>query len=95
MFDIFSGSGISALDFTGISVPFILTMLLFFGVRDGKRLWLHKIAVLMLVLQSGLLILFRDGSGIKILAALMLMTTLIVEAVIDRRRNLTASKTGS
>ena len=92
MYESFSESGISALDFTAISLSFILTLLLFFGLRNKKYFWLHRLSLLILVLQCAILILFRDGLTTKLFAALMLMTTFIVEAVINRRKSLGVSQ---
>jgi hypothetical protein len=92
MSGVFSETGISVLDFIQISALFLLTMLLFFGIRNKKHFWLHTLSLLILSLQCTLLILFKGGLTTKIFAALMLMTTLIVETVISRRKNLEASK---
>jgi len=92
MYNGFSEIGINVWDFIQISAVFILTMLLFFGIRNKKYFWLHTFSLLLLVLQCMLVILFRDGLSIKIFAGLMLMTTLIVEAVVNRQRNLGISK---
>ena len=94
MNEAFSGIGISALDFTGISAIFILTMLLFFGIKNKKYSWLHTLSLLILVLQCALIILFRDGLTTKLFAALMLMTTFIVEVVISRRKRFGVSESG-
>jgi hypothetical protein len=91
MADIFSEIGISALDFIGISASFILTMLFFFELRDKKHFWLHTVMLVILMLQCAFLILFRDRLSTKLFAALMLMTVLIVETVIKKRKNLAIS----
>jgi hypothetical protein len=92
MSNVFSETGISALDFIQVSALFLLTMLFFFGLRNKKHFWLHTFSLLLLVLQCVLLILFRAGLTIKIFAALMLLTTLIVETVTKKRKSLAVSK---
>lgn len=88
MHNIFSELGGDAWDFVQISVSFMLTMLLFFGIRKKKYFWLNYLSLVTLMLQCFLLLLFRNGLPIKLFAALMLMTTLIVETVTHWRRKL-------
>ena len=88
----FSELGIDVLDFIQISVVFLLTMLLFFGIKKKRHFWLHTFSLVLLTLQCLLFILFRDGLRIKIFAFLMLLTTLIVEAAANKRRNMGTSK---
>lgn len=88
MSGIFSEIGISALDFIGITVPFILTMLFFFESKNKKLFWPHKLMLLILVLQCAIAILFKGGLSIKLFAAQMLLTALIVELVVSRSRKL-------
>ncbi|HEV7903269.1 MAG TPA: hypothetical protein VGO96_05460 [Pyrinomonadaceae bacterium] len=92
MSNIFSEIGISALDFIGISVPFILTMLFFFESRNRKHFWPHPLMLLILVLQCAIAILLKSGLTIKIFAALVLMTVLIIETGTKKRKNLAISK---
>ena len=86
----FSEIGISALDVVEISASFVLTMLIFFGIKDKKYRWLNYSSLGTFVLLCILFILFRNGLNVKLFAALMLMSTLIVEAVVTRRRKLEA-----
>ena len=88
----FSEIGISAVDFVQISATFILTMLIFFGVKHKKYRWLNYFLLLTFALQSIFFILFHDGLNVKLFAALMLMSTLIVEVVVTRRRKLEAAE---
>jgi len=83
MSSVFLEIGSDVWDFVGISVFFLLTMLYFFGAKNKKQLRLSYIMLLILALQSVLLILFKDGLPIKLFAALMLTTALIVEVVIN------------
>lgn len=88
MSNICSEIGNDALDFVGISATFLLTMLIFFGVRHKKHHWLNYLALISFIPLCLINILFRDGLPIKIFAALMLMTTIIVETVVNRTRKL-------
>lgn len=86
MSNVFSEIGIGVLDFVQISAGFLLTMLFLFGIKNKKYFWLNYLLLLILTLQCLLLILFGDGLPVKLFAALMLTTTLIIEVVINRRR---------
>lgn len=88
----FSEIGISALDFTQISAGFFLTMLVFFGLKTRKHVWLNYLTLTTFVIQCLLIIRFRDGLPVKLFATLMLMTTFIVEAVVNRRRKLESAE---
>lgn len=86
MDNILSEIGISTLDFIQISAGFLLTMLVFFGVRRRKHLWLSHFTLAIFVIQCLFIIRFRDGLPVKLFAALMLASALIVEAVVKRSR---------
>ena len=88
----FSEIGIRLLDFIQISTGFLLTMLVFFGVRDKKHFWLNYLLLLTFGLQCIFFILFHDGLRVKLFATLMLVSTLIVEVVVTRRRKLEAAE---
>jgi hypothetical protein len=88
MSNVFAELGIEARDFIQISASFLLTMLLFFGIRNKKYFWLNYLLLVTLALQCLLFILFRDGLPIKIFAVLMLTTTFIVEVVTNRRKKM-------
>jgi hypothetical protein len=86
----FSQLGIPALDFIQLSAVFLLTMLNFFGIRDKKYRWVNYSFLLTFVLQCMFFIFFHDGLRVKLFAALMLMSALIIQAVVSRRRKLEA-----
>lgn len=88
MTNVFAELGLDAWDFLQISVSFLLTMLIFFGVKDKKYGWLNTLCLLTLGLQCGLLVIFRTRLPVKLFAVLLLMTTLIVELAINRRKKL-------
>ncbi len=88
MFNVLSEVGIHVLDFIQISAVFLLTMLLFFGIKKKRYFWLRTFSLVTLTLQCLLFILFRAGLGIKIFAFLMLLTTLIVKVTVDKRNGL-------
>ena len=83
---IFLQSGIRAIDFIEISTVFLLTMLCFFGAKDHR--YLNKMLLLVFVLLCTFSILFHEGLAVKLFAALMLVSTLIVEVVVSKKRNL-------
>ena len=85
----FLQSGIRAIDFITISTGFLLTMLCFFAARDKK--YLNRMLLLVFVLQCMFSILFHEGLAVKLFAALMLVSTLIVEVVVSKKRSLNAS----
>lgn len=85
----FSEVGISALDFIQISTGFFLTMAVFFETR-GKKHFLSNFLLVAFVLQCILFILFHKGFRVKVFAAMMLISTVIVQAVVRRRRKLEA-----
>jgi len=86
----FSEIGIPALDFIQISTVFLLTMLIFFALKDNKHKWLKYGSHLVFVLQCVFFILFHDGLPIKFFAALMLTSVTIVQAIVSRKRKLEA-----
>ncbi len=88
MSKVFSEIGTDIWDFIQISVGFILTMLVLFGIKNKKHFWINYLSLLTLTLQCILLILFKDELNIKFFAALMLTSTLIVEFVVIRGRKL-------
>jgi len=79
--------GIRALDFVQISAGFILTMLVFFSATAKKHVWLNYVLVVTFTLQCIFFILFHEGN-VRFFAALMLLSTLIVECVVTLRRKL-------
>ncbi len=88
----FSEIGIPALDFIQISALFLLTMLIFFGVKRRRYLWLNYLSLLTFILQWMIVVLFREGLPVKIFGTLMLTSAIIVEAVVSKRRNPRATR---
>ncbi|HEX8070033.1 MAG TPA: hypothetical protein VF546_08795 [Pyrinomonadaceae bacterium] len=86
MHDMFSTVSGMAWEFVQVSAYFLLTMLLFFSVKQKRYLWLNYLMLVTFVLQWLFLIVVRDGLPLKLFATLMLMTVLIVETVVSRRR---------
>ena len=82
---------IRALDFIGISASFVLTMVVFFGIKRRSHMWLIYFLTATFVLQCIFIIVFRDGITLRLFATLMLVSTVIVEVVVTRRRKLEVS----
>ncbi len=80
--------GTCTLDVVQISTGFILTMLIFFGVKDKRHFWLNYFLLLTFAVQCVFIALFHDGLTVKLFAALMLISTLTVEVVVTTRRKL-------
>lgn len=55
-------------------------------VRAGRHLWLSHFTLAVYALQCLFIIWFRDGLPVKLFAALMLTSTLVVEAVVKKGR---------
>lgn len=73
-------------NFLQIGTGFLLTLLLALGVKDQKSLRFSYFGLVTFGLQSLLLILFHGGLQIKLFAALMLTSALIIQAVLIRKR---------
>ena len=84
-------SEIAPLDFIGVSTLFLLTMIIFLGVRNRKYLWLNYLLLVVFFLQWVIIVAFREQLATKLFATLMLATTIIVELVIKRRRGLSGT----
>ena len=82
----FSEIGIPASDFIQLSTGFLLTMLVFFGVKDQKYLWLKYFLLVVFALQCLFIIVFHDGLRVKLFASFMLMSALLVGAMIKMKR---------
>jgi hypothetical protein len=80
--------GIRATDFIQISAGFLLTMLCFFGAKNKR--FLNNSLLLLFVLQCVFFILFHEGVRVKLFAFLMLLSTLTVEVLVAKKRNLIA-----
>jgi len=92
MENFFSEIGISALDFVQISTVYCLTMLIFFALRDKRHRWLRYSSLSGFILQCVLFILFHDGLPVKIFSALMLISALLVQAIVTKRRKSEAAE---
>jgi len=88
MNSLFSGIGIQPLDFFQISTMFVLTMLVFFTVKNKRHFWLNYLLLSIFALQCLVIALFHDGLRVKLFAALMLISVLTVEGVVTKRRRL-------
>ena len=88
MFNFSSEFGIRAIDFVQLCAGFILTMLCFFAARDKKHL--NMFLLLLFTVQCGFLIVFHEGLLVKLFAALLLLSTLIIEFAMPKKRNLTS-----
>jgi hypothetical protein len=84
----FSEIGIRALDFIQISTLFVLTMAVFFGVKDKKYAWLNYFLLLTFILHCMFFMLFGHEINVKLFAALMLISVVTVEAVVSRTRKM-------
>ncbi len=91
MNSLFSEIEIRALDFIGISAAFVLTMVVFFGIKKRSYMWLIYFLTATFVMQCIFTIVFRDGLTLRLFATLMLISTVIVEVVVTRRRRLEVS----
>ena len=88
MNSLFSEIEIRALDFIGISAAFVLIMVVFFGIKKRTHTWLVYFLSATFVLQCIFIIVFRDGITLRLFATLMLVSTVIVEVVVTRKRKL-------
>jgi hypothetical protein len=79
-------SEIAPLDFIVVSALFLLTMIIFLGVKDRRYLWLNYLLLVIFLLQWVFIIVFREQLATKLFATLMLVTTVVVELVVKRRR---------
>lgn len=73
--------GIPAVGFIQISAVFLLTMLVFFSVKNKKYFWLNYFLLATFALQSIFIVLFHDGLRVKVFAALMLISVLAVATI--------------
>ena len=85
MDNFFSGIGIRPWDFIQISTGFVLAMLVLFGAKDKKYQWVRYLVLVVFGLQCLFFLLFHDGLQVKLFAALMLMSVLILTLVVLRR----------
>lgn len=88
----FSDIGIRAVDFVYIGAVFILTMAVFFGVPK-KHMWLSYVLTITFAVICLTTILSGPGLNVRLFAALMLISTVVVEVVVfwkksDRPRNI-------
>jgi hypothetical protein len=84
----FSEIGIPALDFVEISVLFLLTMLVFFGLKDKKAFWINYLLLATFALQCIFVVVFHDGLRVKAFAFLMLISVMVIETFTRKRKKL-------
>jgi hypothetical protein len=89
----FSDIGIRAVDFVYISVVFILTMAVFFGVSK-KHIWLSYVLTVTFAIICVTNILAGPGLNVRLFAALMLISTAVVEVVVSWKKSDRARNTG-
>lgn len=82
--------GISAFDFIYHSAFYLATMLNFFALKEKRHRWLQHGSLLIFALQCLIFILFREGLNVKLFAGLMLISALVIQAIVTRRRKLEA-----
>ncbi|HZN05663.1 MAG TPA: hypothetical protein VFB65_02715 [Pyrinomonadaceae bacterium] len=87
---VFSQTASGPIDFIAISAVFLLTMLCFFALKDKR--YLNTMLLVVFVLLCVLSIVFHEGLTLKLFAALMLVSTLIVEVLVTRKRNMNATQ---
>ncbi len=79
----------TTLDLVIILSGFALTMALFFGIREKKHLrFSYVVWVANFALQCLIIILFHDGSKVRLFAILVLVSTVTVVVVRKRRLEL-------
>jgi len=81
----FSDIGIRAVDFVYISAVFILTMAVFFGVPK-RHMWLSYVLTITLAIICLTTILSGPGLNVRLFAALMLISTVVVEVVVSWKK---------
>ena len=86
MDSLFSDIGIRAVDFVYISAVFILTMALFFGVSK-KHIWLSYVLTVTFAVICITTILSGPGLNVRLFAALMLISTVVVEVVVSWKKS--------
>jgi hypothetical protein len=91
MNNFFSEIGIPALDFIEISVLFLLTMLVFFTLKNKRTFWINYLLLTTFVLQCVLVVVFHDGLRVKAFAFLMLISVLVIEGLTSRKKKLGSS----
>ena len=82
----FSGIGIQLFDFIQISTMFVLTLVVFFGVKNARHFWLNYFLLFVFTLQCIVIAMFHDGLVVKLFAVLMLASAITVQLVVKRRK---------
>jgi uncharacterized membrane protein len=88
MNNVLSEIGSPVLDFIGIGAAFILTVAVFFGVKDKKYTWLHYLLLASVVGECLIVAIFHDGLGIRAFAVIILISVILFKLFISRRRKL-------
>ena len=81
----FSGIGISAVDFIDIASVFSITMVAFFGLKEKHR-WLKYSLTATSILIYLTTMIFRTGVNLRLYAALMLISTVVVVGLVSWRK---------
>jgi hypothetical protein len=84
----FSRVGISPFDFIYLSAFYLAAMFNFFALKEKKQRWLARGSLVIFALQCLIYILYHDGLNVKLFAGLMLVSALIIQGVVARRRRL-------
>lgn len=82
----FSRSGISAWDFVRLSVTFVTVLLIFLSLRDRKYTWLNHLGLIGYTVQWFAIVAFPSPLATKLFATLLLVSLLVVEIAITRKR---------
>jgi hypothetical protein len=91
--DLFTGAGSRVVDVVGISALFLQVMLFEYELKDEKyRRWKY-VNLFAFYGYTSLTIMSSTGRGVKLYAAVMLLSVVIVEIIIGRKRRLEAIET--
>ena len=82
----FQSLGITPIDFVDISVAFLLQMSMLFGVQDVKWRWLNYTLLALFTVQVLFVLLFHEGLPVKLFGFLMLISAIVLQVVVARRR---------
>jgi hypothetical protein len=87
--DLFSEAGSRVVDIVGISAMFLLVMLGVFE-KEKKHRWWKYVNLSTFCVCTILTIISRTGQGVKFFAAVMLISALVIEIAVSRKRRLEA-----
>jgi formate-dependent nitrite reductase membrane component NrfD len=86
--ELFSETANRVMDVIGISALFLQVMLFEFELKDERHRRWKNINLFVFIGYTTLTIMSRTGLGVKIFAAVMLVSALIVEVILSRKRKL-------